>query len=419
MAANYNYLVDTGVVVADTANVLSDVQSEYKTALGDSLNLASSTPQGTLISGETTARTGTMKNNAEMANVINPNLSYGVFLDAVCSFLGIERGNESSTNGVGVQLVGNSGTVIVAGSRVQTEDGEVFTIQNQVTIPSSGIASGTVTAVNTGNISLDIQSMSILDGIIGWGECNVTSSTVVVLGSNSLTDPQLKNIRNRSLFRQGRSSIGAIRAELIATPNVSSCMVLDNNTGTTGSKNGVTFTVPNGMWICVSGTASDDEVATAIWESCQGSIPFDFGATGNGVPVNPPNGVPVIDAASGVSYNVKFTRSVQYDAYINVTVSQGSSSADPQVAIANAILNWSLGNVAGEFGLITGASLSGWEVSGAINRELPGLYVKHVEVAVVKEGSAAPAQSAFSQESIANPYDEFNVAIGRIKVTVL
>lgn len=417
MTANYTYLVDTGVVSADTADVLSDVQSEYRTALGENLNVASSTPQGTLIAGETTARTGVMKNNAELANNINPNLAYGTFLDAVCALLGVERGDQSSTVGTDVQLVGNSGTVVLAGSRVSTSDGEVFTVKSQVTIPSSGKANAIITAVNTGVVPLAVQSMTILDGIIGWGECNVTSTTTVVLGTTSLNDPNLKNRRNQSLFRQGRSSIGAIRAELLGTANVTSCIVIDNNTGAAGLVNGVDFTVGNGTWICVSGTATDAEIASAIWESCQGAIPFDFGADGNGTPVQAPNGVSVIDSASGVSYQVKFTRSIQYDAYVNITVSQGSSSADPQVAVANSIVNWADGNVEGEFGLITGASLSGWEVAGAVNRDLPGMYVKYVEVAAVLEGESAP--TSFSQEVVANKYDEFNISIGRVKVTVV
>ncbi len=419
MAESYKYLVDTGVVVSDTADVLTGVQNEYRIALGESINVASSTPQGTLIAGETTARTATMKNNAELANTINPQLSYGVFLDAIGSLLGIERGDQSSTVANDVQLVGNSGTVVLAGSRVQSSDGEVFTIQSQVTIPSSGIANGILTAVNIGAIPLSIQSMAILDGIIGWGECNITSSTSVVMGASSLKDPQYKNKRDQSLFRQGRSSVGAIRAELLSTPNVTSCAVIDNNTGAIGTVHGVDFTVPNGTWICVSGTASDQEIADAIWESCQGAIPFDFGGSGNGNPVNAPNGISVIDKASGVSYQVKFTRSVQYDGYINITLSQGSSSADPQVAVANSVLNWANGGVAGEFGLITGASLSGWEVAGAVNRDLPGIYIKNVEVAVVPAGAAAPDPGDYSQEAVAKPYDEFNITVGRIRVILV
>lgn len=417
MTATYQYIVDTGAINADTADVLTDVQNEFKNALGRNLNTAPSTPQGTLIATETIARTSVMKNNAEVANQINPNLSTGTFLDAICALLGIERGVDFSTTGNGVEFVGNSGVTIPQGSRVQTNTGEMFTVAANVTIGVSGKTLGMISSVNVGPISLDVQQLTIVDGVVGWGACNVTATTTVKLGALGLTDPQLKNARNLRLFQQGRSSIGAIRAALLAMDNVNSCMVIDNNTGAAGLVNGINFTLPNATWICVDGTADKNAIAKTIWESCQAAIPFDFGGSGNGVPVDSPNGTLVTDEASGLGYRVKFTAPILYDAYINITVSQGTSAADMQVAVANAIMNWAEGNVTGESGLTVGASLSSWEVSAAVNRDLPGVYVKFCEVARVPKGAAAP--TSFSPEVVSKPYDLDVLTVGKIKVTVV
>jgi hypothetical protein len=92
MTAAYTYLMDTGTVSIDTDDLLTDVQQEWITAFGLTIDTDASTPQRTQMAAETVARTSVMKNNSDLANMLNPNLAYGTFLDAVCAFLGVERG---------------------------------------------------------------------------------------------------------------------------------------------------------------------------------------------------------------------------------------------------------------------------------------------------------------------------------------
>ena len=416
MPAQYVYLVDTGVINADTAQVLSDVQAEYKLALGQNLNTAASTPQGTLIAAETLARTTVMKTNAEQANQINPNLATGTFLDAVCAFLGIERGESRPTVGQGALFQGTSATIISAGSRLQSNTGEMFIVVSDITIPSGGSIRGVVSSVNMGPISLAPQDLTIIDGVIGWGKCTIDATSTVIPGTLQLEDPQLKNMRNLQLFKQGQGSIGAIRAALLSLDGVLSCNVIDNNTGATGLVKGITFTKPNACWVCVYGSASKQAIASAIWDSCQGAIPFDYG-TNSGVPVDSPNGTLVTDPASQVGYYVKYTTPVLYDAWCTLTVSVGTATADLSVAIANAIMNWAEGNVAGEQGLTVGQSLSAWEVASAVNRDIPGVYVQHCGVAVVAPG--APQPTTFTETVAIKPFELAILNIGRILVSIV
>ena len=416
MPANYTYLVDTGVINADTAEVLTDVQNEFKQALGQTLNTAASTPQGTLIAAETLARTTVMKTNAEQANQINPNLAVGTFLDAVCAFLGIERGESKPTIGQGALFVGVSGTKILAGSRIQTDTGEMFTVSYDVTIQAGGSIRGTVASVNMGSVSLNKQDLTIIDGVIGWGKCTVDAATTVVLGTLQLGDPQLKNMRNQQLFKQGQGSIGAIQSALLSLDGVISCKVIDNNSGAAGLFNGVTFTLGNACWVCVYGSATKAQIASTIWDSCQGAIPFDFG-TNSGVPVDSPNGTLVVDPASGESYRVKYTTPVLWDGWVELTVAVGTATADLSVAIANAIMKWAEGGVAGEVGLTVGQSLSAWEVASAVNREIPGVYIQHCGVAVVTPGGAKP--TTFSENVPLKPFDLAILNVGRILVSLV
>ena len=89
--ADYIYIVQSGVILPDTAVVLGQVQAEYKLVFSANLNVAPTTPQGMLINLETLGRVAVLANNAQLANQINPNEAGGVFLDAASgSFRAIE-----------------------------------------------------------------------------------------------------------------------------------------------------------------------------------------------------------------------------------------------------------------------------------------------------------------------------------------
>jgi hypothetical protein len=105
-----------------------------------------------------------------------------------------------------------------------------------------------------------------------------------------------------------------------------------------------------------------------------------------------------------------------YDGYVNVTVQQGSSSVAPE-AIQNAVVNYAQGKVEGEEGLVVGASLSAFEVAGAIAREIPGIYIKLCQVACVPAGSPAPAPGDFSPEYVMSAFGQATISVGNVRVT--
>lgn len=421
MTASYQFIIETGTVVADTSTILEDVQAEFKNALGATIDLASSTPQGTLIAAEVTARTSVMKNNADLANVINPDLSYGVFLDAICSFLGIQRGQNASTQGNGVLLDGDGvNTVIVpAGSRVQTSNGDIFVLVADTEITGGGSVRANFVSQQYGNIPLPAGTLTIVDGTIGWGDAIVDATTSVVPGTVQLTDPQLKIARNQQLATQGVGSSGAIASQVSQVANVTSVNVVENNTGQTATAvNGVTFTLPNAMWACVAGSASDIDIANALYAAHQGGCAWDFGAAGEGSPVSSPNGVQVLDPVTGLPYYVKFNRPNMLDVYVNITVKQVTSVSSPVPAVQSAIINYATGQEQGESGLIVGANISAFEMAGAVARQLPGMYIRACSVAAVPAGSAAPAPGDYVSEFLVDPWEQGSIAVNNINVTV-
>ena len=417
MTEKYRYITDTGAISADTADVKASVEGEYKLALGSSISLDPATPQGTLIAGETISRTDVMKNNAELANMINPNLAYGTFLDAICNLLGVERGENTSTIATGVTVTGNNLTVISANSRVTTTDGNVFLTVADVTIPISGTTSVSLKSQDAGPVPLPIGMLTITDGTIGWGTAEVTSGASITLGTLALQDPPLKNKRSQQLAKQGRGSSAAIRAAALSVPNVTSVQVVENNTGAAGVVNGVTFTKPKAFWVCIGGTPDLAALGQALYEAHNGGCPWDYGATGNGTPINPPNGLVATDSSTGLNYNVLATTSIKFDCYVHIKIGQGNSSASPDQAVKTAITSYASGQIAGELGFVVGASVSAFELSGAVTGQLPGLYVKDCRVAVVPAGAAAPAYPAdYVLEAILNRFDQATVQTGNITV---
>lgn len=415
----YNYITETGTIVADTATLLTDVQNEYKTALGANIDLAASTPQGTLITAETIARTDVMRNNAELANLINPNLAYGAFLDAIASLLGISRGANKSTVGTLIKITGDNLTVIPAGSRISTSNNDVFEIVSPVTIPMSGITTATVTSQESGPIPLPLGLMTIVDGTIGWGTAEVVNTSVVTLGTLAMKDPQFKNFRNQTLFNQGIGSSAAVMAAVLDVPNITSAMVVENNTGATGLVNGITFTKANAIWVCVAGNPNQLALANALYAAHSAGCAWDYG-TANGTPVGSPAGIAVQDPATDLFYRVKWTTPVLYDCYVHIIVSQATSVTSPQPAVATAILNYANGELEGEPGFVIGASVSAFEVAGSVSRQLPGLYTKNCTVALVPAGNPAPVYPAgFVTEFTLGVFEQAQLAINNVTVVVV
>jgi hypothetical protein len=325
------------------------------------------------------------------------------------------RGKNTSTIGTGVEINGDPGTIIQAGFRVKSDTNDIFTIVEQISIPASRKTTATIAAQEPGDIPLPVGNLEIVDPVIGWASAIVTNSTNVTLGTQKLTDPQLKTLRNQTLFAQGLSATGAIKAHLMLTDNVTSVKIAENLTGAAGVVDGITFTGP-GIWVCVAGAATDQDVANSLHAARQGACPYDYG-TNNGTPVQAPNGVPVVDIYADATYHIKFTRAVLKDVYAKVVAKKGTSSAS-QVAIQRAVKDYADGLVDGEEGFVVGASISAFELSGAICRLYPGLYVSKVSVAVVNQGAAAPVDADYKEEYILKPWEKGEINTGNINVTL-
>lgn len=373
----YEYLTPQGVIVPDTSDTLTEVQNEFQQAFGADLIITADTPQGVLITAEALARDNVIKNNAALANQINPNIAGGAFLDAIGLLTGIQRNVQQPTVVSGVTLTGVVGTVIPVGAQARTAAGDLFQLTQAVTIPSGGTTTGIFQSVDFGPIPCAIDALdTIVTGILGWE--TVDNPTAGVLGSITQSDQAFRAFRLNTLAFQGIALAEAITSALYNVPGVRSLFFQENVANTTQTINAISM-ISHSVYACVQG-GTDTDVAAALLEN------KSSGAAWNGS-----TSVTVVEPASGQAYVVKFDRPTPVGILIQVTTPNGNEEA-----IIQAILDYMNGlieitNQNGSTstlpGFTVGADVSAFDIASAIVAENPGIYIPKLEIGLAPSGS--------------------------------
>ena len=359
--ADYDYVTTTGAVVADTSTTLADVQAEWQQALGSDLDVSTeSTPQYLMIAARVLERDALARNNALMANQINPDMAGGIFLDALLALTGGAR-NAATPSTVAATLSGVAGITIPAGSRVATTAGDNFVLQSSVTLGSDGTATGNFQSESSGAIAAAEDTLTqIIDGTLGWE--TVTNPDNATLGTATQSDAAARVYRRNTLGAYSQGLNAATLARLYNVAGVKSVLFLENYTSSVVTTSGITLAA-NSIYACVDG-GTDTDVAAALLAS-----------KGMGCGWNGSTSVSVTDSSSGQAYTVTFDRPTEISVRIAATVS-GVSIANAKAAIL-AYISCEQDN---ESGFVTGQDVSPWEIAGAINRTYPTAYVQLVQI---------------------------------------
>lgn len=404
MADSYLYLDDTGVIVPETADIQDAVQGEYRTAFSrEDMSFAPNTAQGVLSTAETLARAEVVNNNAALANQINPNLSGGVFLKAICALTGLEE--PAATHSVipspGVALAGAPGLTIPAGVRAYTDADDFFELASDVALDASGNGVGTFQSVDTGPIPCDIGALSHIDPdtiVIGWE--TVLNSVAATLGELVPSDQQLRLLRNETLALQGVGLPEAITSALYNTPNVRSLAFRENYTDGTLTIDGVVL-VANSIWVCVAGGTDDDVAATLLNSK-------SLGCAWNGVTT-----IDVTDATTGQVYTVTFDRPEEIAVGARATVRIPPASSANELQVKQAILDYAAGLVANQTGFVVGGAVSPFELAGAVMSEIPGVFVTKMEVQLISGGGYQTTELVLTLKQLAT------ITAGHLEVVIV
>lgn len=397
--ADYQYIDETGVIIPDTATVQTEVEDEYRAVFGQDLVVTANTPQGVLITAEVTARANVLRNNAAVANQINPNLAGGVFLDAIWALTGGQRIAADYSVIPGVHLLGLAGTVVPAGSQASLSDGTLFASVAAVTLDGGGNGYVDFQAVEAGPIAANVGALTqIVTAVLGWDQ--VTNPTAATPGRSEESDLASRQRRKNTLSLQNVALPDAITSALYDTLNVRSLTFRENYTSADATIDGI-FLLAHSVWACVDG-GTDADVAAALLAH------KSLGANWNGaVTVN------LVDPASGQTYPVKFDRPTDIPVKARVTVRNLSALTDVPAAVRAAIVDYAAGLQDGEPGFVVGASVSSFELAGAVNRQAPGIYVQNCEISLVSPTSWLVGEIAIALNEIAS------IVEGNIEVIVV
>jgi len=395
MSTPFNYIAETGVIVADTSDVLTEVQGEWQAAFGANLDTDPSTPQGVMINAETATRVAVAQNNAKLANQINPNLAGGVFLDALCALLGLKRSPATATQVTNVMLNGAINTPIPAGSRATLgPGGAIFALQTGVVLADNGsgggVGYGTFVCQTTGPVACPSGALNTpFDTVLGWetitNNQSGTPASVTTLGALQQNDASLRALRNNTLALQGISTVQAQVSGLYAIPGVTSVAYLENVTSATETINGVVLTADS-VWACVDGTATPLQIATSLLKN------KTDGAGWNGA-----QSVAVLEPASGQTYTVLYDVPTYVFIYGALTIRQGSYPGNLQADAPAAVVNYFTGQLDGFQALGIGQNVSPFEIAAAIVSACPGAIVMGCSIGTVP-GVLTPADITIGQK---------------------
>lgn len=412
MADYYKYNTDTGIITVDTSTLKTDVQGEYKAALGSDLELTDSTPQGRMIDGETAARSGVLAFTSEIANQINPDQAGGVFLGSIFSLMGGEPYKATVTVINNMRVYGTQNGVVAGGFQVYDPNGSIFTLQTNITMnqedttttPHTWYGLGIFQATVTGPLVVPANTQWFLSTPAPLNVTHVTNPEAGIPGANAETDVAARNRRRNTLAKQGRNSVRAIRALVSDLLGFRSMVIRENTADSSQTIDGITMPA-NSIYVCVQG-AVDDDIAEAMLEAKSTGAPWTVGSPVRGTQVT----VTLTEPASGQPYTITFARptiipctcNVEYDA------AQSTGNYEPQFAIQDAIMKYQNGELPGDPGLVVSRNLSAYELAGAIGALYPGIYVSNLTVT---------GKSTTSDEIVMNLWEVANIPIGGVIVT--
>lgn len=358
--ANYDYVTNTGVILADTSSVKSEVEDEFRQVFGADFSTDPSSLQGRLIDAEVTSRISVLRNNAKVANQINPNLAEGVFLDAVYKLTGGERDSKERST-VTCTLSGVNGAFIPWGSLVSNDNGDNFESSVDVTIPASGSIDTSFLATEYGVIQSAANTITkVVTSVLGWETVN--NPTPAVAGKLEQTDVSTRAQRSREIAANANRNSLAIISAVSQLENVNSVSFRENKSGVPIVIDTKTL-VSHSTYLIVDG-GTDVEVATAYYDSRSGGSDFN----GETLYI-------VTDPTSQQQIPVLFDRPTLKPKLVRITAKILSGS-QPEDEIKQAIIDYSNSEA-----FFIGLDVSAIEVACAVNESISSIFVASCEIA--------------------------------------
>ena len=252
---------DTGVTRTTLDGYTTFLEDLFRTIFGDQVDLSGESAQGQFIGVLALSLSQSDDVIVAESQGYDPHRASGVQQDGLYGILNIKRrdGTRSTVPGIVSGLVGEE---VPAGSRVRSDDGDVFLLSSNITIGADNTAVGTFIAEATGPLSVAIGGLSsFVDAIPNID--SVTNEIAASIGSNREANAQYRVRYFRELFKNAsgvlESIVGAISSNVSGVTDINGA---ENDTGAPVVAEGITIPA-NSIAIVVEGGDST-EIASAI-----------------------------------------------------------------------------------------------------------------------------------------------------------
>ena len=402
MADLYKYVQNEGIIVPNTEDILTDVRKEYKNIFGEDLSVEESTPQGRLIEMEVASRKGCLSINALVANMLNPEKSFGVFLDSYGALFNVSRQGALATI-VYCKLSGVAGTIIPAGSQAQDTAGNIYVIAGETEIGDNGVVYVNFANVQTGAIPCVAGSLNIiLTQVQGWE--GITNESIGTLGYDVESDAEYRIKIDKTKTKYSQGAVASIEGALYAVDGVKSYFIYEN---------------PDG----INKTNRDDNIIPVGETSLAHSIMvWVYGANAEGTFYQDVANAILNKKSAGCGYSsvrnddyvhsilaengqlVVFNTAEPLPIFINVIVKNISYTGyDLAHAISEVLQNYFAGNLENQKGVQIGQEISAFELSNIISSNL-GVKVELLQIGTSQNSlTSNPIPVPCSQIATVNP----------------
>lgn len=295
------YIDAEGIHVPTYGDIMEYLQGQYRMIFGDDVYLGEETPDYQIMSIFAKCLEDFSALAIESYNNRDPQYASADALDTLVQFVGMTR-RASTASTVTLTLTGDSGTLVEAGKQAIDENGNLWTIDEDVTIPAEETVTVGATCETLGAI---VAPVGFIDGIytptVGW--YGVTNAVAAEPGLNTETDAELR-LRFMEAHAVTNSGIAdSIISGLRSISGVTFTSLVENDTGSTDA-NGL----PGHSFCAIVEGGEDDDVAEKLFYLKPPGV-ATYGSTS----------VTVVDEY-GNSNTVNFSRPTSTDVAITVTI---------------------------------------------------------------------------------------------------
>lgn len=321
------YMTSSGIIVPNTDNVISELQTEWTNQFGAQLSLDSSTPQGRIIETQAMVRKGTLGACAMVANQLNPNQAFGIFLDAHGAFFGVNRPSGRNSEILDVLMTGTptsypTCTLTVSENPSANDTLEISYISNGSAVPilsytftfgtAGGISIGGTTAQTATNIANAINANATLNPSGATTMDAVASNNVVTITATALPSQNSRNQITAVYSLADSTSSDKISID----ESLNYCYVPAGTVAQTS--NGELFSLSSGVLLNSKGEGYGTFVA-------QNSGAISVGVGELNVLVNPPEGLETVYNSSIANIGFDSISDSQFRVYIQNTKAKYST----------------------------------------------------------------------------------------------